>query len=94
MTNSHFGHNRDSDCINNFFDHLRITLTALILNMRLKHGMNVHTIRATPPRLITDEISLCLFEKMTTIRPSALMSAGTLSRAMTAHAPASSAIRA
>jgi hypothetical protein len=67
---------------------------ALRLDMRLQHGINVQTIRATPPRLITDKISLCLFEKTMTIRPSALMSAGTLSRAMTAHAPASSAIQA
>ena len=59
MTNSHFGHDRDGDCINNLFDHLRIALMALSLDTKLGKKMNVHTIRATPPRLAIQSAYAC-----------------------------------
>ena len=59
MPNSRFGHDRDRDCINDLFYHLRIALMDLNLDIRFQNVMNVHTIRATPP--IHTQIKISLF---------------------------------
>jgi hypothetical protein len=87
MTDPHFSHDRNGNCLDDLFDHLGVALE------KGKYAKNTHdkifffSIRM---HTVTEDLALAI----RATPPVARISAGTRSSAMTAHAPASSAIRA
>lgn len=93
MSYPNFGHNRYGDCFYDFFDHFRVTLYKKRKKEAQRLVMNCEQSPVSSMLRGAQKINMNAQTILAT-PPCALISAGTLSSAITAQAPASSAIRA